>query len=58
MIFNEIFHIILFMKFIINYFNRTAFHIAIEKGKAEIVQTLIDCEKNDVTIKGILNSFI
>lgn len=35
-------------------FNRTAFHIAIEKGNAEIVQTLIDCEKNDVTIKGIL----
>lgn len=44
------------MKFITNYLNRTGFHIAIEKGYPEIVQLLLDNEKNDVTAKGILKS--
>lgn len=45
------------MKFYFFYFNKTALHIAVEKGFLEIVELLLSRDNLDVNIKNIHNYF-
>lgn len=41
------------MRFYFTYFNKTALHIAIEKGYVEIIQLLLQCKSIDINYKSI-----
>lgn len=45
---------LLFNKILINFFNKSALHIACEKQNMEIIKELLACDKLDINLQSIL----